>query len=330
MTMIGVIGASSYEGRQMLLSLTDRGLPHLGFDSDRSTLQPSDQPFLKRIDVTSSDAVRDAFKAHQVTDVVHFPDRGTVERSLKDPLDAFESTLAPLMSVLRGAVEAGVSRFVLSSTASVYGMPSRIPVPESEPLTPISPLGAAAAAAERVASDVCEGHGIKLVILRYFNAAGADPTGRSGDASAPKHLITAAVRVATGRKDGPLKIYGHDYDTPDGTAIRDYVHVADVAAAHADAIDYMRSDGKSVTLNCGYGEGVSVQDVVQSVERITGKPMDVVITGRRAGDPPQLIADTAAIRSILGWRPLYNDLDLIIRTAIAWEDRGDVDSREIA
>ncbi|MEM6914061.1 MAG: NAD-dependent epimerase/dehydratase family protein, partial [Pseudomonadota bacterium] len=253
MTMIGVIGASSYEGRQMLLSLSDRGFPHLGFDSDRASLLPTDQPFLKRIDLTSAEAVREAFEAHQVTDVVHFPDRGTVERSLKDPLDAFESTLLPLMSVLRASVESGVQRFVLSSTASVYGKPSRIPVPESEPLKPISPLGAAAVAAERMASDVCEGHSMKLVILRYFNAAGADPTGRSGDASAPKHLITAAVRVATGRKDGPLKIYGHDYDTPDGTAIRDYVHVTDVAAAHVDAIDYLRNDGASVTLNCGYG-----------------------------------------------------------------------------
>jgi len=330
MTMIGVIGASSYEGRQMLLSLTDRGLPHLGFDSDRSPVVPSDQPFLKRIDLTSAQAVREAFEAQGITDVVHFPDRGTVERSLKDPLDAFESTLSPLMSVLRAAVEAGIKRFVLSSTASVYGMPSCIPVPESEPLTPISPMGAAAVAAERIASDVCEGHGINLVILRYFNAAGADPTGRSGDASAPKHLITAAVRVATGRKEGPLKIYGDDYDTPDGTAIRDYVHVADVAAAHADAIDYLRHGGGTVTLNCGYGEGVSVQDVVQSVERVTGQAMDVIVTGRRAGDPSQLIADTAAIRSVLGWRPLYNDLDLIIRTAIAWEDRGGLDTRESA
>ncbi|MEM9810196.1 MAG: UDP-glucose 4-epimerase GalE [Pseudomonadota bacterium] len=330
MAMIGVVGASSYEGRQMLLTLADRGLPHLGFDSaDCETLR-ADEPLIKRVDLSHPGPLTELFRQHAITDVVHLPDRGTVTRSLKDPLDAYENTLVPLMSVLRAVTENGIKRMVLSSTASVYGVPTTVPVPESSPLQPISPLGWAALSAERMTSDACKVYGIERVILRYFNAAGADPIGRSGEASAPKHLITAAVQVATGRREGPLKIYGDDYDTPDGTAIRDYVHVADVASAHVDAIDHLRAGGSSVILNCGYGEGVSVQEVVQSVERVMGQPMPIITTGRRQGDPPQLIADTAAIRSMLGWRPQYNDLDLIIRTAIAWESQSGAETRERA
>ncbi|MEM1381057.1 MAG: UDP-glucose 4-epimerase GalE [Pseudomonadota bacterium] len=317
MARIAVIGASSYEGRQMLLSLADRGHDHVGID-DLGSPAPSD---IHQIDLSTSAAVLAFFKAQGVTDVIHLPQRGTVARSLKEPLEAFETVLCPLMSVLRASIEGGVQTFVLSSTASVYGTPKTIPVPEGADLDPISPLGAAARSAERMVHDVCQGHALPFAILRYFNAAGADLEGRGGESDAPKHLITAATRIAIGRRDGPLKIYGNDYDTPDGTAIRDYVHVADVASAHLDAVEYLRNGGGPVTLNCGYGEGASVHDVIQSVERVTGSPLPVVVEGRRAGDPPQLIADTAAIRTLLGWRPQFNDLDLIIRTAIAWETR---------
>lgn len=318
MGMIAVVGAASYEGRQMLLSLEDRGLAHRGFDDPRDGggQVPDD---ITPVDLTRSEELTAAFRDAGVTDVIHLPRRGTVANSLRDPLEAFETVLVPLMRVLRASVETGVQTFVLSSTASVYGKPKTIPVPEGAALKPISPLGAAARAAERMVRDVCEGHGIRTAILRYFNAAGADPRGRAGASDAPKHLITAAVRIALGRREGPLKIYGNDYGTPDGTPIRDYVHVADVASAHIDAVEYLRAGGDAVTLNCGYGEGASVQDVIRSVERVTGRPLDVVVEGRRAGDPPQLIADTAAIRSVIGWRPIYNDLDLIVRTAMDWE-----------
>lgn len=316
MTMIAVIGAASYEGRQLLLSLGDRGLAHVGYDAPDQVADADVTP----LDLLDTGAVRAAFERDGVTDVIHLPERGTVAKSLKDPLDAFETTLRPLMNVLRASAESGVERFVFSSTASVYGIPESIPVPETAPLAPISPQGAAAAAAERMVTEVCRSLDMPYLILRYFNAAGADPSGRAGAADAPKHLITAAIHVALGLREGPLKIYGEDYDTPDGTAIRDYVHVADVAAAHIDAVEHLQSGGASVVLNCGYGEGASVHDVIQSVERVTGKPLPKVSEGRREGDPPQLIADTASIRSMLGWRPKYNDLDLIIRTAIDWEE----------
>lgn len=323
MTKIAVIGASSYEGRHMLLSLLDRGLAHIGFDDDRSQLRPgqTDPDNLRRIDIHNSAEVLAAFRSFNITDVIHLPHRGTVAKSLKDPLDAFEAVLTTLMSVLRASAEAGLNSFVLSSTASVYGTPATIPVPETAPLNPISPLGTAAMSAERMLRDVCAAYAIPYTVLRYFNAAGADPTGRADESAAPKHLITAAIRVATGLRQGPLRIYGDDYDTPDGTAIRDYVHVADVAGAHIDAVEYLRAGGSPITLNCGYGAGASVQDVIKSVERVTGRPLDVIVEGRRDGDPPQLIADTATIRSVLGWQPQYNDLDLIVRTAMDWETR---------
>lgn len=314
MSAIAVIGAASYEGRQLLLSLADSGQPFFGYDDSQKA---SDD--IQAVDLDDAEAIAAAFKKDGITDVIHLPERGTVAKSLKNPLDAFEITLRPLMNVLRASAEMKVKRFVFSSTASVYGVPKRIPVPESAPLAPISPQGAAGAAAERMVKEVCNSQNMPWVILRYFNTAGADLQGRVGAADAPKHLITAAIHVALGRRKGPLKIYGQDYDTPDGTAIRDYVHVTDIAAAHIDAIEHLRSGGTPIILNCGYGEGASVQDVIQSVERVTGKPMETVVEGRREGDPPQLIADTATIRSVLGWRPRYNDLDLIIRTAIDWE-----------
>jgi UDP-glucose 4-epimerase len=312
MSTIAVVGAASYEGRQLLLALGERGLDFQGFDGPESETHNS----IIKLDLSSADQVREAFQNAGVRDVIHLPDRGTVARSLKDPLDAFETVLLPLMGVLRASAEGGARSFLLSSTASVYGIPERVPVPENARLSPISPLGAAAAAAERMTAEVCRGNALPFAILRYFNAAGADPIGRAGASDAPKHLITAAVHIALGLREGPLRIYGDDYPTPDGTPIRDYVHVADVASAHVDMIEHLRGGGRSMTLNCGYGEGASVLDVVRSVERVLGHPLPTVVEGRRAGDPPQLIADTAAIRSVLGWRPMFNDLDLIIRTAM--------------
>lgn len=318
MSVIAVVGAASYEGRQLMLSLADEGRAHVGFDRRTSSKLDGDDP-VERLNIESATKLCEAFERFGVTDVIHLPDRGTVAKSLKDPLDAFEMTLLPLMAVLRASATTRVNSFVLSSTASVYGTPERIPVPEKSTLRPISPLGAAAAGAERITTEVCGTQNIPLAILRYFNAAGADPDGRAGAADAPKHLITAAVKVALGHREGPLKIYGNDYDTPDGTPMRDYVHVADVALAQIAAVDHLNTTGETVILNCGYGEGASVQDVIHSVERVIGKQLPVRIEGRREGDPSQLIADTAAIRQTLGWRPRYNDLDLIIGTAIDWE-----------
>jgi UDP-glucose 4-epimerase len=261
------------------------------------------------------------FKDYGVKAVIHFAGDGTIPASLIDPLREYERTLVSSLTLLRAATQCGLEHIVFSSTASVYGVPDRMPIKEATPLNAISPYGAAMAMAERIFADVCRPACISTATLRYFNVAGADPELRSGERGHPRHLIKAAAQIATGILNEPLKIYGNDYETPDGTAIRDYIHVSDMADAHAAALDYLRAGGRSITLNCGYGEGVSVHEVIGAVERVTGQVMDTKIAARRAGDPPQLIADNAAIRSTLNWTPRFDDIELIVRTAIAWEQK---------
>ena len=318
---IAVTGAASYAGTQMLLCLADAGRPALAVDA-AGALPPalSDTP---RALVPPGDAgaLTELFVAHSVEAVVHFTGSGSVGGSNEDPLGEYEDTLVRTLAMLRAATGAGVRRLVFSSTASVYGVPDRIPIKEAEALRPISPFGAAMAMAERVAADSCMATGIRLATLRYFNVAGADPSLRAGETGKPRHLIRAAAQIAVGTRAEPLRIYGDDYATPDGTAIRDFLHVADMAEAHLAALDYLEGGGRSVVLNCGYGEGASVQEVVEAVSRATGKPLPTVPAPRREGDPPQLVADEARIRTVLGWTPRFDDLDLIVRSAIDWEAR---------
>lgn len=322
---IAVTGATGYLGTHMVLSLYDRGENVLGLDSE-GTLPPSlvgRVPFA-HVPPDDADAWARVFAAHEVTSIIHFVGSGTVPASLIDPMREYADTLVSTLTMLRAATRARVQQLVFSSTASVYGVPDRMPIREETPLNSISPNGAAMAMAERIVEDVCRPAAISTAILRYFNVAGADPQLRAGEQGHPRHLIKAAAQIATGILDEPLKIYGDDYDTPDGTAIRDYIHVSDMADAHATALDYLVRGGASITLNCGYGEGVSVRDVIEAVQRATGKKMPTKSAPRRPGDPPLLIADNAAIRTKLGWSPRYDDIDLIVRTAMAWEDQSRV------
>lgn len=316
-----VTGASGYLGTQMLLCLRDAGRAAVGVD-EGGALCPalSDVPFSV---VARGDHGRLAALMHEhgADGVIHFAGSGAIDLSVSDPLAEYEETLGRTLTVLRAATTAGLERFVCSSTASVYGVPDLIPIKEGTFLRPISPFGAAMAMAERVVGDACEAAGMRVATLRYFNVAGADPQLRAGETGRPRHLVRAAAQVAVGTRPGPLKIYGDDYETPDGTAIRDFLHVADLADAHLAALDHLEGGGASVILNCGYGEGASVREVVSAAERVTGRPLPTAPAPRRAGDPPQLIADDAKVRTVLGWTPRFDDLDLIVRSAVEWEAR---------
>lgn len=318
---IAVTGATGYLGTHMLLCLVDQGEDVVAFGEEGTGLPSSlagKIPFYT-MRIADPYAVGQQFKDHQVKDVIHFCGDGTVPASLIDPLNEYTNTIGKTLTMLHGAKAAGVERIVFSSTASVYGVPDRMPIQEDTPLSPISPYGAAMVMAERIVEDVCRPACIATAILRYFNVAGADPKGRAGEEGGPRHLIKAAAQIATGVLDEPLKIYGEDYDTPDGTAVRDYIHVSDMADAHAAARTHLMRSRDNIVVNCGYGQGVSVREVIDAVRRVTGEDMDTLSAPRRAGDPPLLIADNAALRTQLGWQPRYNDIDTIIRTAIEWE-----------
>jgi len=253
--------------------------------------------------------------------VIHFAASIQVEESVRKPLLYYRNNMANTLNLLESVADSGVTHFIYSSTAAVYGIPEKIPVDEGAPLKPINPYGASKVMIERVLEDVAHTADFTYVALRYFNVAGADPGGRIGQAyKEATHLITRALKAAEGESE-KLLIYGTDYPTPDGTCIRDYIHVEDLAEAHLRALDYLRDEGRSDRMNCGYGHGFSVREVVDTAKKVTGVDFRVEETGRRAGDPPALIADSRLLRDRTGWQPRYDDLTFIIETAWGWELR---------
>jgi UDP-glucose 4-epimerase len=253
--------------------------------------------------------------------VIHFAASIQVEESVRKPLLYYRNNMANTLNLLESVADSGVKHFIYSSTAAVYGIPEKIPVDEGAPLKPINPYGASKVMIERVLEDVAHTADFTYVALRYFNVAGADPGGRIGQAyKEATHLITRALKTAKGESE-KLLIYGTDYPTPDGTCIRDYIHVEDLAEAHLRALDYLRDEGRSDRMNCGYGHGFSVREVVDTAKKVTGVDFRVEETGRRAGDPPALIADSRLLRDRTGWQPRYDDLTFIIETAWEWELR---------
>ncbi|WP_411816388.1 UDP-glucose 4-epimerase GalE [Hyphococcus sp. DH-69] len=318
-----VTGGAGYIGAHMLLALKDAGESAVALDNlstGARWLTPDGIPFVEA-DVGDEAALAKVFRDHNIGEVIHFAGSILVSESLRHPLDYYQNNTANTMTLLKACVAAGIKRFIFSSTASVYGTPERVPVSEQAPIRSISPYGASMSMSERILQDAATAHDMSYVTLRYFNVAGADPKGRAGEIGKPTHLIKAAAQIALGLRQEKLKIYGNDYPTPDGTAIRDYVHVSDLAQAHLAALERLRNQGSSITLNCGYGQGQSVFEVVDAFRRVTGEAMDYEIAPRRAGDPPQLIADNAAIRTVLDWRPRYDDIDFIVKTAIDWEQQ---------
>jgi UDP-glucose 4-epimerase len=258
---------------------------------------------------------------HGVDTIIHFAGSIVVPDSVADPLAYYANNTVVARNLIEAAVKGGVKNFIFSSTATVYAGASSDPLSETLPTGPVSPYGRSKLMTEWMLEDCARAYDFRYVVLRYFNVAGADTKGRTGQSS-PRatHLIKRASQVALGRVPH-LDIFGTDYPTADGTGVRDYIHVSDLVAAHALALDYLRDGGGPAVMNCGYGHGASVRDVIASMERVTGHKLPVRESPRRAGDPPWLVADARKIREVLGWQPKHDDLDEIVASAYAWEQR---------
>jgi UDP-glucose 4-epimerase len=252
--------------------------------------------------------------------IMHFAGSIVVPESVEQPLKYYANNTLASHSLISAAVDAGVKHVLFSSTAAVYGAPDRVPIVEDDPKLPINPYGASKLMTERMLKDASAAHPFNFGALRYFNVAGADPKGRTGQiGKGSTHLIKIACEAAVGKRPH-VAVYGTDYPTPDGTCIRDYVHVSDLAAAHVAALEWLVSHpGEDLVMNCGYGKGLSVSQVLDAVDRLTNQPVKRVIEGRRAGDPPELVADNKRLLETLGWRPAYAEIDRIVGDALAWE-----------
>lgn len=260
-------------------------------------------------------------REHGVDTVMHFAAWTIVPESVAQPLKYYLNNTCNARTLIECAVDAGVRNFIFSSTAAVYGIPDTPMCVETTPTRPINPYGSSKLMAEQMLRDASAASGMRHVILRYFNVAGSDPDGEIGQSTREATLlIKVACEAATGRRPG-ISVFGTDYPTRDGTGVRDYIHVCDLADAHRLAMEYLESNGDSATLNCGYGHGYSVREVLDAVEKVAGKPLNVSYAERRPGDPPELIADSRRLSELFGWRPRFADLETIVRTAYAWETR---------
>ena len=316
-----VTGGAGYIGSHMVLALADAGRETIVLD-DLSTgfaRQVPDGVPLIRGDCGDEVLVKRLIREFGVTAIVHFAGSIVVPDSVKDPLGYYLNNTVKSRALIAAAVEGGVGHFIFSSTAAVYGEPDISPISEQATMQPISPYGASKLMTEWMLRDTVAAHEINSVVLRYFNVAGADPQGRSGQ-SFPRatHLIKLACQAALGQR-AHLDVFGQDYATPDGTCVRDYIHVSDLARAHVLALDHLEQGGESLTMNCGYGRGFSVLEVIEAVKRVSGVDFPVRLAPRRAGDPPSLVAATGMIRESVGFRPERDDLDLIVADALRWE-----------
>ena len=274
---------------------------------------------LVRGDLADAASLDRAIRAFKPDAVMHFAASIQVEESVREPLMYYRNNVANTLNLLEAMVNNGIRYLVYSSTAAVYGMPEVMPVTEETPMSPINPYGASKVMVEQVLRDLTAAKDFRYIALRYFNVAGADPGGRIGQAYRDAtHLITRALKTAKG-EHACLSIFGTDYPTEDGTCIRDYIHVDDLASAHVLALDRLVKTGKSDIFNCGYGHGFSVKEVVKTVKIVTGIDFRVVETGRRAGDPPAIVADSGKLRKVTGWTPKHDDLEFIVKTAWDWE-----------
>lgn len=315
-----VTGGAGYIGSHVVRQLRETGQRVVVLDDLSTGFREAvlDAPLV--VGSTADRALVDTILCeHSVDTVLHFAARTIVPESVADPLRYYASNTCATRNLLEACVAAGVGRFVFSSTAAVYGIGGGGVIGEAAPTVPINPYGSSKLMSEWMLRDVGATGALRYVVLRYFNVAGCDPQGRIGQSTrAATLLFKVACEVATGRRDA-LRIFGTDYPTRDGTGIRDYIHVEDLADAHLRAVDHLRGDGGSLTLNCGYGHGYSVREVIASVERACGHPLRVVEEPRRAGDPPELVADAGRIRDRLRWAPRFDDINVIATTALAWE-----------
>ena len=274
-------------------------------------------------DLQNRDLLNDILQSFRPEVVIHFAASIEVEESVREPLKYYMNNVSNTLNIIEAMTKAEVRNFIYSSTAAVYGIPARIPVDESAALKPINPYGMTKMMVERMLQDLSASRNFHYIALRYFNVAGADSEARIGQAYRnPTHLITRALKTAKGEFDR-LSIYGIDYPTPDGTCIRDYIHVDDIAKAHVRALDYLMDKGKSDIMNCGYGHGFSVREVVSTVKEVTGIDLPVEEADRRPGDPPALVADSTRLQTLTGWKPVHDNLAFIVKTAWDWEQELD-------
>jgi UDP-glucose 4-epimerase len=317
-----VTGGCGYIGSHAVLALRDAGWPVVVIDNLTTGFAwalPSDVP-LEQGDVGDASRVAEVLAKHSIGAIMHFAGSIIVPESVENPLKYYRNNTANSRTLIECAVDAEVKHFIFSSTAATYGIPEVVPVREDGPQLPINPYGMSKLMTEHMLADVAAAHPINYCALRYFNVAGADPQGRTGQSTAgATHLIKVAVEAALGKRDS-VGVYGTDYDTPDGTGVRDYIHVADLANAHVLALDKLVAEpGQSHIMNAGYSSGFSVNQVLDAVDRVTNMKLTRNMEGRRAGDPDALIADNRRILATLPWQPRYNDLDVIVTHALAWE-----------
>ena len=317
-----VTGGAGYIGSHAVLALKDAGWRVAVIDDLSNGSQqvvPADVPFY-RGSIAERVLVDSIIDEQKIGAIMHFAGSIVVPESVEQPLKYYANNTLATHSLISAAVDAGVKHILFSSTAAVYGVPSQVPIVEDDPKLPINPYGASKLMTERMLQDASAAHPFNFGALRYFNVAGADPQGRTGQiGKGSTHLIKVACEAAVGKRDH-VAVYGTDYPTADGTCIRDYIHVSDLAAAHVAALEWLTEHpGDNLVMNCGYGKGLSVLQVLDAVDRLTNLPVKRVIEGRRAGDPPELVADNHRLLQTLEWRPAHDNIDQIVGDALAWE-----------
>ncbi len=316
-----VTGGAGYIGSHMVWELLGAGEQVIVLDNLTTGFEKAVAPDAKLIvgDVGDAALLDQLFDEHDIEAVIHFAGSIVVPESVSNPLKYYGNNTANSRTLIEACVKHGVKKFIFSSTAAVYGDPAVVPIGEEAELLPLSPYGTSKLMTELMLKDVAVAHDFAYVALRYFNVAGADPAGRTGQSTAnATHLIKVACQAALGKREA-LSVFGSDYDTPDGTGLRDYIHVSDLAKAHRLALGWLRGGGESGAMNCGYGHGFSVLEVIESVKRVSGVDFRVNMEGRRAGDSPKVVAKADKVKEKLGWVPDYDDLDTIVSHALAWE-----------
>jgi UDP-glucose 4-epimerase len=318
-----VTGGAGYIGSHMVYELLDAGEDAVVLDNLSTGFRWAipDRVPLYQGDTGDETLARQIIARHGVDAIIHFAASIVVPDSVADPLAYYKNNTANSRTLIEAAVRTGVKHFIFSSTAAVYGNPKAVPVAEDATPDPMSPYGSSKLMTEIILRDTGFAHPLRHVILRYFNVAGADPQMRTGQSTpAATHLIKVAVQTALGMRK-KMDVYGTDYPTPDGTCIRDYIHVSDLVRAHSDALRYLRAGGESATFNCGYGHGYSVLEVIETVKRVSGVDFRVELAERRPGDPAQIVAASDRARGILRWAPRYDDLPAIVANALEWEQK---------
>ncbi len=317
-----VTGGAGYIGSHAVLALADRGWPVSVVDNLTTGFRfavPEGVPLYEG-DIADAELMARIFAEQGVQAIMHFAGSVVVPESVENPLKYYDNNTGRSRALMAAAVAAGVPHFIFSSTATAYGIQDVSPLHEGLNLQPINPYGWSKVMTERMLADTAAAHPLNYCVLRYFNVAGADPQGRSGQSTAgATHLIKVAVEAALGMRDH-VAVFGTDYDTPDGTGIRDYIHVSDLAEAHVLALEaLMANPGRSLTMNCGYGRGFTVLEVLDAVDRVTNMRIERRMAPRRAGDPPRLVSDPTRIKATLPWTPRHADLGTIVEHALAWE-----------